>query len=435
MGKKIKLKKKLSQLLKPFKWFYPGMGVKRWLTLSFIGIVLVVAGGQFLAGPTTLFRAIGILYMFLGIVIIALGIKQLIYTFVGVVLPERQEELVDLVYQRKQLERGLKIVAIGGGTGLSTLLQGLKEYTRNLTAIVTVADEGGSSGKLRQDFDILPPGDIRNCLVALADTSPLMEELFQYRFEGESSFSGHSFGNIFILALSRVTKGFEEAVQAASKILAIRGRVIPSSLSRIRLVAELADGSATLGEENITKRKNTSPIKRLYLEPSHCEPTTSAIEAIKEADAIILGPGSLYTSIIPNLLIGSIAETINSSAAIKLYVCNVMTQKGESDNYKAADHVNALYKNTKLRRIDYSIINNSNIPGQLAERYAEEGSYQVESDADAIKKLGITPIEDSFTAINPQEKKNYLRHNPRRLAKTVIDIISIAKTEAAHKSS
>jgi len=433
VGKKIRLKKKLSQFLKPFKWFYPGMGVKRWITLSFIGIVLIVAGGQFLAGPTTLFRAVGILYMFLGIVIIAFGIKRIIFIFISVVSPERKEELVDLVYQKKHLERGLKIVTIGGGTGLSTLLQGLKEYTSNLTAVVTVADEGGSSGKLRQDFDILPPGDIRNCLVALADTSPLMEDLFQYRFEGESAFTGHSFGNIFILALSRVTKGFEEAVQAASKILAIRGRVVPSSLNKIRLVAELEDGSIALGEEKITKRSNKSPIKKLSLNPSHCEPTISAIEAIKDADAIILGPGSLYTSIIPNLLIDSISETINNSSATKIYVCNVMTQHGESDNYKAADHIKALYDNTKLRCINYSVVNNSTISKTLAQRYAAEGSYQVEADTSEIKKLGITPIEESFTVVGGQEKKEYLRHNSRRLAKTIMDIISIAKTEAAHK--
>ncbi len=433
MGKKIRLKKKLSQLLKPFKWFYPGMGVKRWLTLSFIGIVLVVAGGQFLAGPTTLFRAVGILYMFLGIVIIAFGMKQIIFTFIGVVLPEREEELVDMVYQKKHLERGLKIVTIGGGTGLSTLLQGLKQYTSNLTAIVTVADEGGSSGKLRQDFDILPPGDIRNCLVALADTSPLMEDLFQYRFEGESALSGHSFGNIFILALSRVTEGFEEAVQAASKILAIRGRVVPSSLNKIRLAAELEDGSIALGEENITKRSNNSPIKKLSLQPLRCEATVSAIEALKEADAIILGPGSLYTSIIPNLLIGSISETVNNSPAIKIYVCNVMTQQGESDNYNVVDHIRALFNNTELNHIDYSVINNSAISKTLTQRYAAEGSYQVEANIDEIKKMGIAPIEDSFIAVGGQEKREFLRHNPRRLAMAIMDIISIAKTEAAHK--
>jgi len=433
VGKKTKFKKKLFQFLKPFKWFYPGMGVKRWLFLSFIGVIFIVAGGQFLSGPTALFRVVGIAYMFIGIVVIALGIKRVMFTFLGVILPDRQEELVDLLYQKKHLERGLKIVAIGGGTGLSALLQGLKQYSSNLTAIVTVADDGGSSGKLREDFNILPPGDIRNCLVALADTSPLMEELFQYRFEGESTLGGHSFGNIFILALSRVTKGFEEAVQAASKILAIRGCVLPSTLTKVRLVADLEDGSTTSGESNITKRKNKSPIKRLYLEPADCQPTTSAVAAIANADAIVLGPGSLYTSIMPNLLIDSIAEAINSSPAIKLYVCNVMTQPGETNGYKSSDHIKVLYANTKLKRIDYAVINNSNIPKPLEQRYMSESAYQVEADLDQIKKIGVIPIEGSFITVNEIENKEYLRHNPRRLAKSIIDIISIAKSEAAHR--
>ena len=409
------------------------MGVKRWLLLSFIGVILIVSGGQFLSGPTTLFRVIGIFYMFIGIVIISLGIKKIMITFIGVILPQRHDELVDLIYQKKHLGRGLKIVAIGGGTGLSTLLQGLKQYTSNLTAIVTVADDGGSSGKLRQDFDILPPGDIRNCLVALADTTPLMEELFQYRFDGESTLGGHSFGNIFILALSRVTKGFEEAVQAASKILAIRGRVLPSTLSTINLVAELEDGTTASGETNITQRKNKAPIKKLMIQPLECNPTASALQAIIDSDAVILGPGSLYTSIMPNLLIGSIAEAINNSSAVKIYICNVMTQPGETDRYRASDHIKALYSNTKLKHIDYALMNNSNIPKTLAERYKSQESYQVQADIGEVRSMGITAIEDSFITISGTEGREYLRHNPRKVTMSIIDIISIAKSEAAHK--
>ncbi|MFA5069001.1 MAG: gluconeogenesis factor YvcK family protein [Candidatus Omnitrophota bacterium] len=433
MGKKIKFKKKLSQFFKPFKWLYPGMGVKRWLSLSFVGIIFIVAGGQFLSGPTSLFRAVGITYMFIGMVIIFLGVKRVIFIFLGVVSPQRQEELVDLLYQKKHLERGLRIAAIGGGTGLSVLLQGLKQYTSNLTAIVTVADDGGSSGKLREDFNILPPGDIRNCLVALADTSPLMEELFQYRFEGESTLGGHSFGNIFLLALSRVTKDFGEAVQAASKILAIRGRVLPSTLSKVRLIAELKDGTSTSGESNITRRKNKSPIKRLYLDPADCQPTESSLEAIANADAIVLGPGSLYTSIMPNLLIGPIAAAVNNSTAIKLYVCNVMTQPGETTNFKSSDHVKVLLHNTRLKKIDYAIINNSNIPKAVEQRYRSENACRVEADLDNIRGLGVMPIEDSFMTVSGMRDMEYLRHNPRRLAKSIIDIISIAKSEAAHR--
>lgn len=431
MGKKIKFKKKLAQLLKPFKWFYPGMGVKRWYLFSFIGIIIIVTGGLFLSDPAKVNRISGIVFMFLGIAMLAVGVNRVILTLVAVISPK--DELVDLVYQKKHLGRGVRIVTIGGGTGLSSLLQGLKQYTSNLAAIVTVADEGGSSGKLRKEFGVLPPGDIRNCLVALADTGPLMEELFQYRFEGSSALTGHSFGNIFLLALSQVTDGFEEAVQAASKILAIRGQVIPSTLGKVRLLAELQDGSTALGEANITERKNLSPIKKITLQPSSTKAADSAIEAINNADAIIFGPGSLYTSIIPNLLIDDIAENVNRSTATKICVCNVMTQSGETDRYDVADHIKAIYDNTKLNNIDYCLINSSEIPAHLAERYAKERAFQVKSDIDAIKKNNVTPIEDNLISINKINGIEYIRHNPRRLAKTIIDIISIAKTEVAHR--
>jgi uncharacterized cofD-like protein len=433
MFQRERLKRKIGQFLKPLKWFYPGMGVKRWLLFSFIGVILIVAGGQFLSGPTTLFRTVGILYLFLGIIIIFLGMKRILATIITVLLPQRGEELVDLIYQKKHLERGLRIAAVGGGTGLSTLLQGLKQYTSNITAIVTVADEGGSSGKIRKEFDVLPPGDIRNCLVALADTEPLMGELFQYRFDENSAFSGHSFGNIFILAMTKVTKDFTEAVRQSSKILAIRGQVIPSTLKKVRLIAELDDGTTTYGETHITERKNASPISKLLLDPPGCEPTSEAIEAIKNADAIVLGPGSLYTSIIPNLLIDPITKAISNSQAIKIYVCNIMTQPGETDRYKASDHIKALLKNTGLSSIDYTIIDNSSIPEDLSRRYTNEKAFHVEADMDNIKEAHSTPIEDNFIAIKKIKDRDYIRHNPRKLAKTIIDIISIAKTEAAHR--
>lgn len=433
MDKKRRIKKKLLQLIKPLKWLYPGMGIKRWLFLCFIGIILTVAGGQFFSGPTTAFRVVGILFVFLGIVIIILGIKKVLFTFITILLPQREEELVDIVYQKKHLERGYRVVTVGGGTGLSTLLQGLKQYTSNITAIVTVADEGGSSGKLREEFNVLPPGDIRNCLVALADTEPLMSELFQYRFDGNTTFSGHSFGNIFILAMSKVTSDFEEAVKQSSKILAIRGQVVPSTLKKVRLVAELEDGTTTLGETHITERKNRSPIKKLSLQPENCEPTQSALEALKNADVIVLGPGSLYTSIIPNILVKSMADAINNSPAIKIYVCNIMTQHGETDTYNASGHLEALLNNTGLNRIDYCILNNSNISKEMIERYAGEEAYQVLADVKNIRRLGTTAVEENLIGIKKIKDRDYVRHNSKRLAKTVIDIVSIAKTEAAHR--
>ncbi|UCH12941.1 MAG: YvcK family protein [Candidatus Omnitrophota bacterium] len=418
---------KIRNILKPLKWFYPGMKVKRWLLLSFIGVILIVAGGQFLSGPTAVFRMVGIIYMFFGIAIIFFGVRRIVASFITIFLPRREQELVDIVYQKRHLSKGYRIAVIGGGTGLSVLLHGLKRYTSNISAIVTVADEGGSSGKLREDFGILPPGDIRNCLVALADTEPLMSDLFQYRFSESSALKGHSFGNIFLLAMSKVTKDFEEAVKESSKILAIRGEVIPSTLERIRLIAELEDGSKELGETHISK--SPKPIKRISLIPARCAATNSAIEAIKTAEVIIFGPGSLYTSIMPNLLVDGICESISESGAIKIYICNVMTQPGETDNYSASDHIKALLSNTKIGPIDYAIVNNATPPQELLSKYGRQKAYPVKPDTDNIKSIGITAVED-----NVIDARDYVRHNPYRLAKVIVDIISIAKTEAVHES-
>ena len=417
---------KIRNILRPLKWFYPGMRVKRWLFLSFIGVIFIVAGGQYFSGPTVIFQVIGISFIFLGIGIILLGMLKMVASFITIFLPERERELVDIVYQKRHLSRGHRIAVIGGGTGLSVLLHGLKRYTSNISAIVTVADEGGSSGELRKDFGILPPGDIRNCLVALADTEPLMSNLFQYRFDQSSPLKGHSFGNIFLLAMSKVTKDFEEAVKESSKILAISGEVIPSTLEKVRLLAELEDGSKELGETHVSE--SPKPIKRISLIPQHCKATNSAIEAIKTAEAIILGPGSLYTSVIPNLLADGISEAIFKSKAIKIYVCNVMSQPGETDNYNASDHIKALLNNAKIGSVDYVIVNNATPPDELLSKYKEKGAYPVKPDADNIKAMGITVVED-----NVMDAKDYVRHNPYRLAKVIEDIISLAKIEAVHE--
>jgi len=427
VNKKRRIKSRLLRILKPIKWFYPGMGVKRWILFSSIGIILLVAGGQFLADPRTSFRIVGITHMFFGIVVIGWGMRRVLLAFITVLLPEREKELVDIFFQKRRLERGYRIVCMGGGTGLATLLHGLKAYTNNITAIVTVADEGGSSGKLRKDFNVLPPGDIRNCLVALADTEALMGELFQYRFDGNTAFAGHSFGNIFILAMTKVTKDFAEAVKQSSKILAIRGQVVPSTLKKIRLLAELEDGTTTIGEIQISERDNPSPIKKISLIPSDCVPTSAALEAIRNADAIVLGPGSLYTSVIPNLLVNSMSEAINDSPAIKMYVCNVMTQHGETDDYKASDHLINIFKNTGLDKIDYFLVNNAAVPKNLANRYAEEKATQVVADLNKIRESDTVILEDNFIST-----RDYVRHDSKRVANAIIDCISIAKSEAAH---
>ncbi len=358
----------------------------------------------------------------LGIVTVVTGIKRIIKSFITVFLPEREGELVDRVYLKRVLERGPRIAVIGGGTGLSTMLHGLKEYTSNITAIVTVADDGGSSGRLRKDFDMLPPGDIRNCLVALADAEPLMGKLFQFRFEDGGDLKGHSFGNLFIAAMTKVAGSFDAAIKESSKVLAIRGSVVPSTLDKAVLVAEHADGLETVGESNVCKAN--SPVARMRLRPSNCQATDEAIEAIRKADAIVLGPGSLYTSIMPNLLVGNIYREVVSSKAIKVYVCNVMTQKGESDGYKASDHLRAIIDHTAPGIVDYCVVNTAKISDEMQNKYKGEYSYPVTADIENLKRLKVKPIEAHIIST-----KDYVRHDSVRLAKIIVDLVASLKKE------
>ena len=275
------------------------------------------------------------------LVLILVGTSKVIKTIIRAVLPDPSSKVSDIIFQNIRLDKGPKIVVIGGGTGLSNLLRGLKAHTSNLSAIVTVADDGGSSGRLREDFKMIAPGDLRNCLVALAEQEGVMENLFRYRFEGNNELSGHSFGNLFITALAQVYDGdIEEALEAASKLLRVRGRVIPSSTEFIQLSAELIDGTIVDGESNIPHAGKK--IKCVFSSPEHPKPEGAALRAIDEADVIILGPGSLYTSIIPNLLTDKIADHVRASKANKIYIANVMTQPGETSGYTLADHVQAI---------------------------------------------------------------------------------------------
>ncbi|MBI5145334.1 MAG: YvcK family protein, partial [Candidatus Omnitrophica bacterium] len=354
MRKKFELKKIISllQLKGVFKWLSPGMGIKRWIGLSTFGIILVVIGSSSLRSQNLWFiQALYAIVLISGLLILILGIKRLMRSFIAAIIPSKGAELVDILYQKKQLGKGPHLVTVGGGTGLSTLLSGLKEYTSNITAVVTVADDGGSSGRLRQQFDILPPGDIRNCLVALADAPALMRDLFQFRFDKSSELSGHSFGNLFITAMTRVTGDFEQALKETSKVLALRGQVIPSTLSNVVLVAKHKDGSITVGEEKIPQAKLT--IEEVSLRPENSQASPESIRAINEAQIIVLGPGSLYTSIIPNLLTREISQSIAASGAIKVYVCNIMTQPGETDSYKASEHIKVLIKHAHPRVLEY----------------------------------------------------------------------------------
>ncbi len=402
-----------------FKWLYPGIGIKRWIGLSTFGVLLVIIGTGYLR--TEEYWAMQILDAIIvisGIIILILGIKRMMRSFIAAFMPvSKDRELVDILYQKKQLSRGPRIVTIGGGTGLSVLLTGVKEWTSNISAIVTVADDGGSSGRLRQQFDILPPGDIRNCLVALADAPTLMRDLFQFRFDKSSELNGHSFGNLFITVMTRLTGDFEKAVKETSKVLALRGQVIPSTLNNVQLVAQHKDGSTTIGEDKIPKAQR--PINKVYLQPSGPQATPDAIKAIEEAQMIIFGPGSLYTSIIPNLLIKEIAEAIASSGAIKVYVCNVMTQPGETDGYSASDHIRALISHSHPRVLDYAIVNTGEIPQDILQRYAQQNSYFVINDRKKIENMGYRAIEEDVAKV----QDGVIRHDYAKLAKIILGLL------------
>ena len=310
-----------------------------------------------------------------------------------------------------------KVVVIGGGTGLSTMLRGLKQYTSHITAIVTVGDDGGGSGKLREDLGMLPPGDIRNCILALADTEPLMEDLLQYRFT-EGSLKGQCFGNLFLAAMAGISENFEDAVQKMSSVLAVKGKVLPVTLDDMKLIAELENGEIIEGESKIPSEvivRNTR-IKKIAIKPIDAKPLEEAIKAINNADVIIMGPGSLYTSIIPNLLVKGIPEAICKSPAKKVYISNVMTQPGETDGFKVSNHLKVLMDYGVAENIDYVIANNGIIPSDIKEKYARENAELVVLDYENISNLNVNVIEADLIKIT----KRYVKHNAEKLAELII---------------
>ncbi len=317
-----------------------------------------------------------------------------------------------------------KIVALGGGTGLSTMLRGLKQWTQNITAIVTVSDNGGNSGLLREEMNMLPPGDIRNCLVALANTEPMMEKLLQHRFK-DGALSGQNFGNLFLAALSEISGSFEEAVRVTEKVLAITGRVIPVTLQRVDLKAYFDDGKRVIGEIQIVdySKKTRAKIENIVLEPMGPDPTPDALEAIENADAIILGPGSLYTSIIPNLLVHDIPMAIKNAKTKVIYISNIMTQPGETVGFGVYDHVRELEHYLGKGVIDTVIINSEEIPGDWLEMYLEDGADIIGFEPLEFKDDNINIIKAPLMKIN--EKKKVIRHDSEKLAKIIIDLIKI----------
>ncbi|MBF0593971.1 MAG: YvcK family protein [Candidatus Omnitrophica bacterium] len=404
------------------KWLYPGIQIKRWVLTSLLGISIVAIGAFFSASPYHFVNFFGLIIVLCGIVFIVLGILKLTVSLITLFLPKREQDLVNILYSKRYLERGPKIVAIGGGHGLSNLLLALKEYTANITAIVTVADSGGSSGRLREQFNIVAPGDIRNCLVALADAPALMGQLFQYRFPEKSELKGHNFGNLFLTALYEVAeRDFQEAIELTSKVLAIRGRVIPSTVENVHLVARYKDGRVTEGEAKIPR--SGVGIEHLYLNPSEVEPTPAALEAIKDADVIIIGPGSLYTSILPNLVIKGMADAIAVASANKIYVCNVMTQMGETEGFNAGDHLKVILKHTRVDIVDAILVNATAIDAPEAlERYKRENSFPVRADVDDLRAMGFKVYAEDIVGI-----QDYVRHDSHKLTQALIKVIEKKK--------
>jgi uncharacterized cofD-like protein len=311
----------------------------------------------------------------------------------------------------------LRIVAIGGGTGLSALLSGLKHFTPDvdITAIVTVTDDGGSSGRLRREFDVLPPGDIRNCMVALSEDEALLSKLFQYRFQGGRGLKGHSFGNLFLTALTHITGEFTEAVRQSSKALAIMGRIYPSTSSNVGLQAELVDGSIVRGETRISRSRRR--IHRIQLTPRRCKPLPETLLAIAEADLITLGPGSLFTSVIPNLLVSGVAKAIRDSQAIKAYFVNLMWQPGETIEFRASDHIRAIRKHAGAKLLDYAVINTSVVTPAMRRRYALENVNPVENDVDKILGMGLEIVTAKLL-----RKGTKVRHDSAAAAKVAMEL-------------
>lgn len=309
-----------------------------------------------------------------------------------------------------------RIVVIGGGTGLSVMLRGLKMKPLDITAIVTVADDGGSSGILREELQIPPPGDIRNVLTALADTEPLLSKMLKYRFQNGTGLAGHSLGNLILAALTDITGDFVTGITELSRVLAIRGRVLPAAHQAILLKAEMADGSIVVGESSIPKAGMA--IRRVFIEPAHVEPLPEAVDAIRDADAILIGPGSLYTSIIPNLLVPKLADAIVASGAIKIFICNVMTQPGETDGYKVSDHLDAIHAHIGHHLFDYVIVNNGGIPPQVQSLYAEQGAKAVHLDLEEVTRRGYKVIADKLVLF-----RTYLRHDAAKLSEHIFQLV------------
>lgn len=410
-------------------WLKAGIKVKRWILFGVLGVLLIAFGFTELVTRRVYDIYYKIFYVFLnitGIFVIYISVTEAMKSIIVMInkgylkISLDSKKIESLIYEKRLLVRGPKIVVIGGGTGLSTMLRGLKYYTSNITAVVTVGDDGGGSGDLREDLGILPPGDIRNCILALADTEPLMQDLLQYRFQ-EGRLKNQNFGNLFLAAMAGISDNFEDAVQKMSSVLAVTGKVLPVTLDDMQLVATLENGNKVYGESQIPEEviKQNSIINNLAIEPEDAQPLTEALQAIMEADAIIMGPGSLYTSVISNLLVKEISSAVRKSSALKIYVCNIMTQPGETDNFTTADHLKVLRKYGGKDIVDCVISNSGELSKELKDKYLKNNCILVTSDEKEVKDLGIALVQENILKI----ENEIVKHDSERLAEVLIDTI------------
>jgi uncharacterized cofD-like protein len=407
------------------------MRVKRWILLAVSSMGILVVALLYVLG-TDLVRivyrtlptfgparfAIMIAVFALGIAGFTFALMRLVRSVARGVAPDTRLKPSTMIYRKRLLERGPRVVALGGGTGLSNLLRGLKEETSNITAVVTVMDDGGSSGRLREEIDVLPPGDVRNCILALAEDETRLSELFQYRFTAPQELAGHSLGNLVLAGLEQATGGFDRAVEAMSHFLSIRGRVLPATLTKTHLVAVMEDGARVEGESGLAA--DPRRITRLEFSSSPVSPHQEVLEAIASADLILLGPGSLFTSLVPNLLVEGIAPAIERASAEKMLVSNLMTQPGETEEFTLRDHLRVLSEYIDLRCMDAILVNAAAIDESLLAGYIDEASEPVRDDLSAPNEYGMTVIRTDLVGTAEWEGKNTVKHDPKKLARTLV---------------
>ena len=412
------------------RWLVPGLRIKRWIALAFLSMGLVVVGALYAFGidvARTLYQALPlrslprnglmIAMILVGLAGFSVSLFQLGRSVAGALAPRVTEKPSALIYRRRILDRGPKVVAVGGGSGLSTLLRGLKQMTSNITAVVTVMDDGGSSGRLRDQIDMLPPGDVRNCLLALAEDEEQFSQYFQYRLEAPVELAGHALGNLLLAGLEQATGSFDRAIEAMSLFLNIRGRVLPATLENAQLSAMMADGSVVTGESKIVA--DPRRIQTMRLMPQHVAPYISVLEAINEADLILLGPGSLFTSLIPNLLISGVAKAIEEAGAEKLLIANLMTQHGETDSLTHQDHLRALNEYIRLSRFDYLLVNSEKPSADFLAKYQHEDAEPVVDDLLDDNDYGLTVVRDDFLGTAHWVGKETVKHDPEKLTRAI----------------